>query len=46
MIDFDINYADKFAEIVAAEPENSPQLGKGSLIPEPMVYKLAFKASN
>lgn len=24
----------------------SPEVGKGSLIPEPMVYKLAFKASN
>ncbi len=27
-------------------PENSPQVGKGDLIPEPLVYKLAFKASN
>lgn len=26
--------------------ENFPQVAKGSLIPEPMVYKLAFKASN
>ena len=26
--------------------ENSQQVAKGSLIPEPMVYKLAFKASN
>ncbi len=26
--------------------ENFPQLAKGDLIPEPMVYKLAFKASN
>lgn len=26
--------------------ENSPQVGKGSFIPESMVYKLAFKASN
>lgn len=25
---------------------NSPQVGKGDMIPEPMVYKLAFKASN
>lgn len=25
---------------------NSPLVGKGSLIPEPLVYKLAFKASN
>lgn len=25
---------------------NSPQVAKGSFIPEPMVYKLAFKASN
>lgn len=29
-----------------AENQNSPQVGKGDLIPEPMVYKLAFKASN
>lgn len=27
-------------------PSNSPEVGKGDLIPEPMVYKLAFKASN
>ncbi len=27
-------------------PRNSPQVGKGDLIPEPLVYKLAFKASN
>lgn len=27
-------------------PANSPQVAKGDLIPEPMVYKLAFKASN
>lgn len=27
-------------------PKNSPLVGKGDLIPEPMVYKLAFKASN
>ncbi|WP_150284321.1 ORF6C domain-containing protein [Rummeliibacillus sp. TYF-LIM-RU47] len=27
-------------------PPNSPQVAKGSLIPEPLVYKLAFKASN
>ncbi|WP_016991695.1 phage antirepressor Ant [Lysinibacillus boronitolerans] len=27
-------------------PKNSPQVGKGSLVPEPFVYKLAFKASN
>lgn len=27
-------------------PKNSPQVAKGDLIPEPMVYKLAFKASN
>jgi phage antirepressor YoqD-like protein len=27
-------------------PENSLQVGKGDLIPEPLVYKLAFKASN
>lgn len=27
-------------------PKNSPQVAKGSLIPEPLVYKLAFKASN
>lgn len=27
-------------------PKNSPQVGKGDLIPEPLVYKLAFKASN
>lgn len=26
--------------------ENSPEVGKGDLIPEPLVYKLAFKASN
>lgn len=26
--------------------ENSPQVGKGDMIPESMVYKLAFKASN
>ncbi|MEK5108186.1 ORF6C domain-containing protein [Cytobacillus sp. FSL K6-0129] len=26
--------------------ENSPQVGKGDFIPEPLVYKLAFKASN
>lgn len=26
--------------------EDSPQVAKGDLIPEPMVYKLAFKASN
>ncbi|MGG3890081.1 ORF6C domain-containing protein [Metabacillus fastidiosus] len=27
-------------------PKNSPQVAKGDLIPEPLVYKLAFKASN
>jgi anti-repressor protein len=27
-------------------PGNSPLVGKGDLIPEPLVYKLAFKASN
>ncbi|MDT3494942.1 phage antirepressor KilAC domain-containing protein [Bacillus toyonensis] len=27
-------------------PKHSPQVGKGDLIPEPIVYKLAFKASN
>ena len=27
-------------------PKSSPQVGKGDLIPEPLVYKLAFKASN
>ncbi|WP_077301541.1 BRO-N domain-containing protein [Virgibacillus pantothenticus] len=27
-------------------PENSPLVAKGDLIPEPLVYKLAFKASN
>ncbi|MGX5634292.1 phage antirepressor KilAC domain-containing protein [Bacillus thuringiensis] len=27
-------------------PKNSPQVGKGDLIPESIVYKLAFKASN
>jgi prophage antirepressor-like protein len=27
-------------------PKNSPQVEKGDLIPEPLVYKLAFKASN
>ncbi len=27
-------------------PVNSPQVGKGDLIPEPLVYKLTFKASN
>ncbi|PFS27772.1 DNA-binding protein [Bacillus cereus] len=27
-------------------PKHSPQVGKGDLIPEPLVYKLAFKASN
>lgn len=27
-------------------PKHSPEVGKGDLIPEPMVYKLAFKASN
>lgn len=27
-------------------PNNSPQVAKGDLIPEPLVYKLAFKASN
>lgn len=27
-------------------PKNLPQVAKGDLIPEPMVYKLAFKASN
>jgi len=30
----------------AEENTNSPQVGKGDLIPEPLVYKLAFKASN
>lgn len=30
----------------SAENDNSPEVGKGSLIPEPLVYKLAFKASN
>ena len=27
-------------------PDHSPQVGKGDLIPESLVYKLAFKASN
>lgn len=27
-------------------PKNSPEVGKGDLLPEPLVYKLAFKASN
>jgi len=27
-------------------PQNSPLVGKGDFIPEPLVYKLAFKASN
>ncbi|MDX5960981.1 phage antirepressor KilAC domain-containing protein [Bacillus cereus group sp. BfR-BA-00331] len=27
-------------------PKNSPQVAKGDLVPEPLVYKLAFKASN
>lgn len=27
-------------------PEHSPEVGKGDFIPEPLVYKLAFKASN
>lgn len=27
-------------------PVNSPQVAKGDFIPEPLVYKLAFKASN
>ncbi|MGM7432601.1 phage antirepressor KilAC domain-containing protein [Bacillus pacificus] len=27
-------------------PKNSPQVAKGDLIPEPLVYKLAFKTSN
>lgn len=27
-------------------PNNSPQVAKGDFIPEPLVYKLAFKASN
>lgn len=27
-------------------PSNYPNVGKGDLIPEPLVYKLAFKASN
>ena len=27
-------------------PTNSPQVAKGDLIPEPLVYKLAFKAQN
>lgn len=27
-------------------PANSPEVGKGDFIPEPLVYKLAFKASN
>src|SRR5699024_6896555 len=27
-------------------PNNSPQVAKGDFIPEPLVYKLAFKAQN
>lgn len=27
-------------------PKNSPEVAKGDLIPEPLVYKLAFKAQN
>lgn len=27
-------------------PSDSPEVGKGDLIPEPLVYKLAFKAQN
>ncbi|MFW2110345.1 phage antirepressor [Bacillus spizizenii] len=27
-------------------PQSSPEVGKGDFIPEPLVYKLAFKASN
>lgn len=40
------NVVVRWSRVNSYLPENSPQVAKGSLIPEPLVYKLAFKASN
>lgn len=38
------NVVVRWSRVNSYLPENSPQVAKGSLIPEPLVYKLAFKA--
>jgi len=40
------NRVNQYIKHFATSCENSPQVAKGDLIPEAMVYKLAFKASN
>lgn len=40
------NVTVRWARVNDYLPKGSPQVGKGDLIPEPLVYKLAFKASN
>lgn len=41
----DIEYV-RWNRVNSYLPVNSPQVAKGDFIPEPLVYKLAFKASN
>lgn len=40
-----VNYV-RWNRVNSYLPSNSPQVAKGDFIPEPLVYKLAFKASN
>lgn len=40
------NVTVRWSRVNSYLPENSPQVAKGDFIPEPLVYKLAFKASN
>lgn len=40
------NRVNQYIKPFGTSGENSPQVAKGDLIPEAMVYKLAFKASN
>src|SRR5699024_5211265 len=40
------NVTIRWSRVNSYLPSNSPQVAKGDLIPEPLVYKLAFKAQN
>lgn len=40
------NVTVRWSRVNSYLPSDYPEVGKGDLIPEPMVYKLAFKASN